>query len=448
VAGLTGRGRAFLAAGAGTSVSALVLGQRDLLRVGLLLALLPLACALLAGRGGYRLSAERVVQPARLPVGRAAHVQVRVSNLARTPTGVLLAEDAIPYVLGDRSRFVLDRLGGGAHADVGYTVAPPLRGRYELGPLRLRVADPFGMCEVTRSFRSTTTLVVVPATVPLAPMQGEGVWAGPGAPGARSVAVLGEDDVTPREYRYGDDLRRVHWRSTARRGELMVRPEEHPRQRRATVLLDRRRRAHAGRGAASSFEWAVSAAASVVVHLVDQGYAVRLLCDDVETAWTASASGAGAGVDSGTGPAALLDRLAVVEPGDDGVLAGAVGALARGGGDGLVVAVLGDVDADDVTALAGLVRRGGRAVALMLHAPSWAPASAGGRAGEGLGVAGRRARLALSAGGWTTAVAVGGARPDVVWAQAQVALAEPGGRSGTGSAGDGAPAGSTAGRAR
>ncbi len=51
-----------------------------------------------------------------------------------------------------------------------------------------------------------------------------------------------------REYRLGDDLRRVHWASTARTGDLMVRREEQPWQSRATVLLDTRRMAHAGIG--------------------------------------------------------------------------------------------------------------------------------------------------------------------------------------------------------
>jgi uncharacterized protein (DUF58 family) len=82
------------------------------------------------------------------------------------------------------------------------------------------------------------------------------------------------EDVTTREYRRGDDLRRVHWRSTARTGELMVRREEQPWQSRATVVLDSRRTAHRGTGAASSLEWLVAAAASVAVHLTHAGFAV------------------------------------------------------------------------------------------------------------------------------------------------------------------------------
>ena len=77
--------------------------------------------------------------------------------------------------------------------------------------------------------------------VPLPTVRLAGEYAGSGDSRARSVAVHGEDDAPTREYRHGDDLRRVHWRSTARVGELMVRREEQPWESRATVVLDTRR---------------------------------------------------------------------------------------------------------------------------------------------------------------------------------------------------------------
>ncbi len=74
-----------------------------------------------------------------------------------------------------------------------------------------------------------------------------GDWAGGGETAGRAAAA-GSDDASTREYRHGDDLRKVHWRSTARVGELMVRREEQPHQSRATLLLDTRSRAHRGEG--------------------------------------------------------------------------------------------------------------------------------------------------------------------------------------------------------
>ena len=90
-----------------------------------------------------------------------------------------------------------------------------------------------------------------------------GEYAGAGESQARIVAVHGEDDAATREYRYGDDLRRVHWRSTARTGELMVRREEQPWECRATLCSTPAAVRHRGEGPTASFEWAVSAAASI-----------------------------------------------------------------------------------------------------------------------------------------------------------------------------------------
>ncbi len=218
---------------------------------------------------------------------------------------------------------------------MSYTLRSEVRGRWEIGPVRLRLTDPFGMCEVGRSFTATDPLVVVPRVHPLLPLRAAGSWRGAGDSVIRTAAASGEHDLATREYRYGDDLRRVHWRSTARRGELMVRRDEQPHQMQATVLIDRRAVGHRGEGPASSFEWLVSAAASVCHLLVDAGYGVRLVSDDLETGWTGREHVGGVG--------ALLDRLAVIELGGPGELPAATSLLARAGGDGLVVALLGEI---------------------------------------------------------------------------------------------------------
>ena len=175
-----------------------------------------------------------------MPVGASARVVLRLQNLSRLPTGTLLLEDRLPYALGSRPRFVLDRLGAHQASSVAYTVRADVRGRYEVGPLVVRLTDPFGLCELTRSFPSVDRLTVIPQVVPLPSVRLAGEYAGTGDSRARSVAVHGEDDAATREYRHGDDLRRVHWRSTARVGELMVRREEQPWESRATVVLDTR----------------------------------------------------------------------------------------------------------------------------------------------------------------------------------------------------------------
>jgi len=305
---LTVRGRAFLAAGVTTTVCAIVVGHQPLVRIGILITVLPLLAALWIGRSRYRLALVRSVSPHLVAAGQPAHVQLTLTNESRTPTGVLLLEDHLPYVLGTRPRFVLEGIGHGWRRHVTYQVRSDVRGHYEIGPMSVRVTDPFGLVELGRAFHTTGSLTVTPRTVPLTAGPLGGSWTGSGDNRPRAFATGSAEDVTVREYRRGDDLRRVHWRSSARVGELMVRREEQPWQPRATVSLDTRLASHRGQGIASSLEAAVSVAASVAVHLSQRGYAVRLVTaagEEPGTAWHSRAA------EVNTAP--LLEALAVVE---------------------------------------------------------------------------------------------------------------------------------------
>ena len=119
-------------------------------------------------RTRYRLASQRHLAPARVPVGQEARVHIELQNVSRLPTGVMLVEDKLPYILGVRPRFVLDRVAPRGHRRIAYPVRSEARGRYTLGPLTLRLSDPFGMCELVRSFSATDALLVTPAIVPLA----------------------------------------------------------------------------------------------------------------------------------------------------------------------------------------------------------------------------------------------------------------------------------------
>jgi len=362
--GLTVRGRAFLAAGVTAVVCAVLLGQTALNRVGVLVIALPLVTALLTSRSRYRLALSRTVTPQVVAAGQPARVQLSLSNEGRTPTGVLLLEDHVPYVLGTRPRFVLEGVGHGWSREVTYQVRSDVRGHFEVGPMTVRVSDPLGLVELGRAFRSTAPLVVTPRIVPLAPVPVGGSSSGSGDNRPRAFATGSAEDVTVREYRRGDDLRRVHWPSSARVGELMVRREEQPWQSRATVFIDNRASSHRGQGASSSLETAVSAAASVAVHLAKRGFAVRLV--------TAHGDGALAGWherEPETATAPLLEALAVLSPVTSPALE--TSWLAESGHGGLLVAVLGAVGPDDAPVLRRMQSHTGTALALALDVGAW-----------------------------------------------------------------------------
>jgi uncharacterized protein (DUF58 family) len=370
LAGLTVRGRAFIAAGVTAIVCAIVLGQPALTRVGVLVLALPLVTAAFIGRSRYRLALVRTVTPQLVAAGQPSRVNLSLTNEGRTPSGVLLLEDRVPYVLGTRPRFVLEGIGRGWRRHVTYQVRSDIRGKFDIGPMSVRVSDPFGLVELGRAFRTTVPLVVTPRTVPLPTIPLGGAWTGSGDNRPRAFAIGSAEDVTVREYRRGDDLRRVHWRSSAKVGELMVRREEQPWQSRATLFLDNRVRAHRGQGIASSLEAAVSAAASIAVHLSHRGFTVRLVTaagEDPSNAWHFR--------DADLNTAPLLEALAVVQP----LPAAAIdtGWLTEHGSGGLTVAVLGAVDAGDVPVLRRMQHHSGSALAIALDVEAWVSATAG-----------------------------------------------------------------------
>jgi len=364
LAGFTTRGTSFLAAGLAAAVAGLALGERDLVSVGALLFVLPLLSALAAGRARYRLSCVRQVSPARVPAGHTTHVIVRLENVSRLPTGLLLAEDAIPYALGTRPRYVLDGVERGGVRELTYPLQADLRGKFTIGPLEVRIADSFGLVEFGRSFATTSTLVVTPKVVPLARTAIGATWVGEGEGRTRAAAAAGEDDVVPRAYRDGDELRRVHWRSTARYGELMVRREEQRWRNRALLLLDTRRIAHAGSGVTSSFEYAVGAAASIGVHLARGGMDGQLITD------------AGAVAAAGMFEDVLLDSLAVIRTSRGSELSGGMAAV-RAAGGGLLIVIAGRLSAAAARQLATSRRDGGPAIALLLAVSTWSAQRAG-----------------------------------------------------------------------
>jgi uncharacterized protein (DUF58 family) len=364
---LTGRGRAFVASGITLAVAGWGLGFPDISRVGVLLVILPVVTGMLSRRQRTTLRVDRHSSPSRVAVDERAIVTLTMTNAGTRRTPLLLAEERLNLALGDRPRFLLGQLAPGEVREVEYAVRSHLRGRHPLGPLTVVLRDPFGLTNRFAEVGSPGDIVVLPRIDSL--VGGRPPGNGVGAEGEIPfmVALHGEDDQSIREYRDGDDLRRIHWPATARTGDLMVRQEDRPARRRAMIILDPRTGAHQGQGASSSFEWAVSAAASVVTHLAALGYATHLICSetvhDGQAAMTTDADHA-------------LDVLAEAETGPEIELAELVRAAhpvtASGG---LVVAILADRDEETLRQVASLRQPGGSGLAIVLDTASFADGS-------------------------------------------------------------------------
>jgi uncharacterized protein (DUF58 family) len=217
----------------------------------------------------------------------------------------------------------------------------------------------------------------------------------------------------------------VHWRSTAKRGELMVRRDEQPRQNRATLLLDTRTAAHQGTGAGSqgsSFEWAVSACASIAVWLTRRGYVVQL----VTTGGVRAAGSTPALAESN-----ILELLAVVTESRESGFRAATSALSSehaGRTAGLVVALLGVPSDPRLGQLERLPPRPDAGIAVAIDTGSWADKSGGERSVQGVVM--RNAMHALGAGGWRVLPARRGDSLPQLWARAPVSGGSVGAASG------------------
>lgn len=387
--GLTIRGRCLLAAGVAAAVCSLILGERDLLRVAAFVVALPLLAVLFSGQARSGLTARRELVPNRAPVGSDATVQLHVTGKGRLPVGGLVLEDAVPHALGGRPRFQLSKPLRRDGTVLEYTVRPTLRGIHRIGPLRTHISDPFGLSEFERELADFSRLVALPQVVQLKGLPA-GSGMGVGEDGSTRIrAGHGDDDIMVRQYRHGDDIRRVHWKSTARRDELMVRSEERPWHGGVTVLLDSRSAAHRGSGEQSSIEWAISATASICVHLHRKGQQVRLVT--AEGHLLAGNSGV---TESGHDDGVVLDSLAELRPSPTRDLV----CDSDPGSGREMIAVLGATTAVGVEELTKARPQGARSLAVVLDVRAWSSESTDG--GFDPQVTARR----LRASGWAVTV--------------------------------------------
>ncbi len=293
--------------------------------------------------------------------------QIVLGQEGRLPAAILLLEDSVPRELGSRPRFLVDKADLRWRRVVEYPLLGRVRGRFSTGPLTVRTSDPFGLVQLDRQFVATTEVMVTPRVVPLVTIRNSGGAGNTGEARPHRVGVVGQDDVLVREYRQGDDVRRIHWRSTARWGDLMVRREEQAWDPSASILLDSRVGAHAGRGMHNSMEWAISAAASIGIHFLDDGFSIEIY----EAEGPLHISGS-MGQHSSASTELVISRLTDLRARPTTSLQYAVETATIDRPGQLVVAILGRMTAEDANALLRLRRNRAQGLAIMLDVDTFA----------------------------------------------------------------------------
>ena len=322
-----------------------VFGSEELLAVGAAgAAVAVLAVAYVRLRRPLRVI-TRLLKPQQVHVGDDCQVRLELANPGVLHTPVLRLADEVSFTTKSSTSMMQspDLMVAPVRADEALTVAYRLptheRGQVVAGPLTLTVADPLAMA--TRNFQigGQAEALVSPAIHPIGPP--------PRQPGSSFDAVRrspmaqsGDELYGLRPFQRGDDPRRIHWRSSARHDELIVRQFEEFSHTHTTVLLDTR-------GAVGPevqnerFEAMVSAAASICRASQRRGDQIRLT--------TTADFDSGYGADSAH-LHKIYEHLALVSP-DVGSLVGAVERLGREHGGGLIVAVAAAIDGTEPRSL-------------------------------------------------------------------------------------------------
>jgi len=271
----SGRGLVVFGGGIALWLAARAIGSPDLHMVAVGVAILPFASALFVRWSRARLSVTRRLSHTKVQPGQRITVKLEVENAALATTSFILVEDQLPPTLGRSARLVLSGIPGRNSQQVSYSLVCRSRGRFSIGPLRMDLSDPFALTKVRMEFGERDDLVVYPEVEDLDQTPASHYGSGAGESASRQLFRTAEEFYTMREYMLGDDLRRIHWPSVARRGKLMIRQDESARRSLATIVLDTRRGAF-GQAYAEPFERAVSVAATLGVHLSRGGFALRL----------------------------------------------------------------------------------------------------------------------------------------------------------------------------
>ncbi len=266
---MTGRGWAALTLTAGLWLWSRLLGVGELLQVSLALGVLLVAASIWLRLRSRHLLVTRSLSESHIHRTDTVTIDITIRNRDAHPTAEISVSEQFPDSLGSYAVDVPALTFGEHH--VAAAVQINKRGRYRLDALEAVLTDPFRIVRNRRHFSDPALLLVYPKVESL-PVPNRAQPTSGGGHARRAPTSAGEDFYGVRDYRQGDDPRKIHWPSSARMDRLMVREEEVSIQDRITVLLDDRSVAHSE----ESFDWAADAAASVADLYFRMGFRVKL----------------------------------------------------------------------------------------------------------------------------------------------------------------------------
>lgn len=255
----------------------------------------------------------------------------------------------------------------GGRQERSWLIRAPLtrRGHFRIDPLAIRTGDPFGFFEASAAVGQGVSVVVYPRLEPVP------AWKLPAANIEGSHAAPERTlQTTPlatsvRPYAPGDSMNRIHWKSTARHGEIQVKEFDLEQTADAWIILDLQRSIQTGRGDESTTEAAIRAAAAIADKALIENRAVGMTVNARRPAYLPPDRG-------GRQHLKIMQLLAALEPDGEAPLVEAlvqsVGRLRRGM---TAVIITASVDPAWVRALSTLRARGVAAVVVLVDAPAF-----------------------------------------------------------------------------
>lgn len=338
-----------MAAAVVLTVAGVALGQPGTVGLGVAGLLVTLVAALTVAEAP-KVEVDRAVRPHEVDRGKPAEVSLAFRGTAPRARPFSVVET----VGGERRSAAMPALRAGERASIAYELDTTRRGTIVAGPLQLRRTDPLGLVVAERRIAGTASVQVRPRRHPIA-MLPSGRWRdleGPTREVSRGTATFHQ----LRDYVPGDDMRHIHWRATARTGDLIVREHVDTTKPEVVVIVDNRERALGE----DDFEEGVDVAASVLTAAERAGFPTRLLFADGREER-----------DEGLDQLAHLDRLTAVRRSPVASLQQLADAL-RARGRSLVF-VTGELDPQDLRLLAKIAHGFAPAILVSVQADRRAP---------------------------------------------------------------------------
>ncbi len=264
-------------------IVAMLLGAPQMYLMAVILALVPVAGWLLNKVLMRGLVCERVSPETADENGRSL-ITVTVRNEGHFPKFYLRAIDTLPRFVRyagspEADSVFLVKLWPGEAGRIKYLIEPQKRGQHKIGPLLIQATDAFGFSELYQKVESYAEILVYPEILPVSPsLLSSGAATGwRDEEDARSRGN-GTDFTGVREYRPGDELRRINWKTTARTGTLAVTEYTQGYASDVVLILDRDGNAYedSGVGKLSAFEYGVKIATAVAATALRQGSKVNI----------------------------------------------------------------------------------------------------------------------------------------------------------------------------